>query len=142
LVLARLNLLIHHCYVLQTFLAVLTLSSLPKAEIKKKWKNARRKISKEKNSIHNLQVEVKEKKVLEERNDINCLCTVEAQCNKCELPSNHFLYCILLLFYFICTLATQFHTSLHKFIDLHYRTIPLININIMPATLITLTQKH
>jgi len=25
---------------------------------------------------------------------------VEAHCNKCELPSNHFLYCILLLFYF------------------------------------------
>jgi hypothetical protein len=33
---------------------------------------------------------------------------VEAQCNKCELPSNHFFYCILLLFYFICTSANQF----------------------------------
>ena len=87
---------------------------------------------KEESTIHNLQVQVKEKKVLEERNEINCLCTVEAQCNKCELPSNHFLCCVLLLFYFICTLATQFHISLHKFIDLHYRTILLTNINIMP----------
>jgi len=67
---------------------------------------------------------------------------VEACCNKCELPTNHFLYCIPLLFYFICTLDTQFHISLHKFIDLHYRTILLTNINIMLATLITLTQKH
>jgi len=53
---------------------------------------------------------------------------VEAQCNKCELPSNHLLYCILLLFYFICTLATQFHIFLHKFTDLHYRTILLITL--------------
>jgi hypothetical protein len=65
----------------------------------------------------------------EKCNEINYYCTVETQCNKCELPSNHFFYCIPLLFYFICTLATQFHIFLHKFIDMHYRTLLHININ-------------
>jgi len=37
----------------------------------KKWRNARSKIPKEKkNTIHNLQVEVKEKKMLQERNEM------------------------------------------------------------------------
>jgi len=43
LVLARLNLLIHHCYALQTFLAVLTLSSLQaQAEFKKKMEECKK----------------------------------------------------------------------------------------------------
>jgi hypothetical protein len=72
--------------------------SASSGRIKEQQRKCEKENIKEESIIHNLQVEVKEEKELEERNEINCSCTMEAQCNKCKLPCNHFLCYILQLF--------------------------------------------